>query len=427
MGIQASIFQGGDGEIITAVADTSLSSSTVGDKVILNYGYFSDTSITGMDGTSSSSNLPIGVVGQYMFGGGTSSSSTYNTYIISDESNTVTSVGKKPQTSALSAGYTWSYNSNQSHTILSAYSVSILLTTTGDLTSLSGTLYSASDTYLTYGTGSADTLTITKILSDGTTQTVSTSYAGNIVRVATDEGIVCFGNVMKLLSINNEGSLIETNLIDSSAVSFQSSSYPKNKIGNSIFINSQLTSITQASQLYFYKLTKNSSNSYTLTATTLPSEVSSQLTDYVTAIGNLQNNKFYISTSTNGSGADAKLHIISFDGDDLSTAIIDKTIVGVTTNPNNYLRMSLSYTEKYLLQQTTSNSDFHPNLTRLTSLNDWYAAIYNGVNFVNRSLTGFITNINNNNTVDVATVLPPEANLTISTPNDLTVNIMRIK
>lgn len=55
------------------------------------------------------------------------------------------------------------------------------------------------------------------------------------------------------------------------------------------------------------------------------------------------------------------------------------------------------------------------------------AEIYNGHNFNNTTLTGFVESVNLDGTVDVATVLPPESNLTVSTLNDLTVNITRIR
>lgn len=404
------IIAGGGGDTVNALADSSLASASVGDKVILNSGYDADTDITGLPSYSSTTNYPLTVYGQYVFGTGSSSTSAYDTYQISDEQNKVVSIGNILLSNIPTPSWTWSMQnlSVVDGALFTAFNTNRLVSSTGSMLDAIGSEIIVSmheSGYFTYGYAGS-TFGIGRVKSDGTIVYGSVSYKGNTPRVATAEGIVAFGTVMKLWTIDDEGTISSQDLVSTSSGSWPSSMYPKVHLGNGIYACQSTSSLDTYSALQFIRLTKTADLTYTLSTVEMAPSVSSMISNYITLISNLGTNRFYISTSSGSGDASINtLFIISYTGNDLSTAVIEKEIDSYTKASNGYLRMTLSRDEKYLLETGTSSSRHTPTLKRLTSTSGWRAALFNGTNFIASSLTGFIKSINSDNTVDVSTVL----------------------
>ena len=414
-----SVLAGSSGgeDVVNALADSSLASASVGDKVILNSGYSANATITGLEYTGSNSSWPVMIFGQYIYGMAHSATSGYNTYFINDNTNTVSSVGRIYPSSGIESDSRYPYccqHSTNYIKIINTSNTGTLYNSSNSALSIRGSFISTSSlkNYIAQHSGSY--VHILKLNENGTaytdvTTTISTSIPSEGL-YATDEGVVDFYN-NKFYTINDSGELVSSDLTNSSAPSV-SYSYGRFQITDKFYIVGSFSNETglNITNSMFYKLTKNGESSYTLTQQTLPMSLTTSITGAITLIGNLSGNRFYISTSTyNVNPTEGKLYVISFDGEDLSTAVIEETISTndlSTVTTSGKQRLTMSYDGKYLMRHVAASQVyFTPELYRRTGYDGWIAATWNGMNFISGSLTGFIKKINNNNTVDVSTVL----------------------
>lgn len=406
------------GDTVTAkIAD---STTLVGTKVILNYGLKETNSVSGLEWTNSNTSYPACLLGDYVIGMASSSSSGYQTYSINDVTNTATAIGRFPISEAsVSSAYATAFLYNND---------SVKIRNSGP-----GAFYSYTDTinamtFGGYGVSACigayefrrdgnNNFYLTRVNQDGSSKSVTLSWLNTTNSVfATPDGLLDFTN-NKLYTIGDNDELVTQDLVNSScpSISYTTQTY---QIANNLYVNGQFSSYWDSLSDYtFYKVVKNGALSYTVTQQTLPESVSSVTTNEVISIGNLSNNRFFINTSYfNNNGSTGNLYIISWDGDNLSSAVVEETIVSSdlsSVTNNNRQRMLLSYDGKYLLRYVATNNGFTPELYKRTELDGWVAAPWDGSNFKEESLTGFTSSEPEQDvssgewTVEVSTVLPP--------------------
>lgn len=385
----------GGGDIVTAKINTQ--DTPIGTKVILNEGYAADTAISGMPYVSSATNNNLlCIYSNYLY---FYPYNNFNSYWINDNENRVLNFGAV----TLPASYIPAGNS-------------VIIQSTNEYTGIA-----TNNKLIKYYGSSQRTYYYTSDISIALKNyfTVNRSKIGRVAPEAkifiadstfqtylpTEYGCLCKDS-QYLVTLDDEENLI------SSPVSITGSDFISNLFEIQTGLYVKLTdSSANCVNIYFYKLNKTGETSYNFTQQYLPASVSQYFTGTLLRIGNLSGNRFYFVTSTTTDNKNY-LYIVDYDGENLSTATIEKVIttedLGIPVYANN-ASFILSYDEKYIAFAAPGKQSY---LFRQTAQDGWEAVEYNGLNFVSSSLTGFTTtepelNSSGEYSVKVSTVLPP--------------------